>query len=316
MKKLVLLFVFIALGNLLSAQIDTTDTTWHIIKFDTSYKYLELDTSAQNIWEIGQPSKPFFDSAWSKPNAIVTDTNDNYPANNHSWFDLYLTPKNMESYYSCPYISIKHKYDTDTLQDGGYITVSYDDGNTWMNIIYDSVAMQYTPYIPNQNNPHVKNLYTDTDSLAGQEFGFSGHSGGWVTTRFGWQYVVGKKNPNDTMIIRFNFISDSIDNPKEGWMIDNIRLHKRIISGIQTNEQPGFQLYPNPTNGPVNIKLNQTHKDIRLKIFTTAGQLIEQRQYENKQKIEWQTTGLMPGVYLLQLQMDDRPAVTRKLLVK
>ncbi|MFW6020171.1 MAG: hypothetical protein ACOCPM_06280, partial [Bacteroidales bacterium] len=107
--------------------------------------------------------------------------------------------------------------------------------------------------IPNQNNDDVENLYTDTDSLAGQKFGFSGNSGGWITTQFGWQYAVVKNNPSDTMIIRFNFVSDSIDNPKEGWMIDNIRLHTIRPTGIQTTEQPGFQLYPNPTNGPVNI---------------------------------------------------------------
>ncbi|MCF8219625.1 MAG: T9SS type A sorting domain-containing protein [Bacteroidales bacterium] len=317
MRKTTLLFVFTMLVHFLFAQWNK-DTTWHIIKFDSTYKYLKQDTSARDIWEIGKPSKTFFDSAWSKPNAIVTDTNDNYPANNHSWFDLYLTSDNIIEYYLSAYISIKHKYDTDTLQDGCYITVSYDHGATWRNIIHDTIGMNNAFHIPNQDNHHVSNLYTDTNSLAGQKYGFSGNSGGWVTTQFGWQYAVAanKSNPYDTMIVRFHFISDSIDNPKEGWMIDNIRLHTIRPTGIQTEEQPGFQLYPNPTSGIVNIKLDKLRQNIRLRLLTTTGQLIEQRQYENRQEIRYERNDLSPGLYLLELKTGDQPGVTKKLLVK
>ncbi len=42
----------------------------------TCLSHLTIDTTAfpLNIWEIGHPQKPLFDSAASTPNAIVTDT--------------------------------------------------------------------------------------------------------------------------------------------------------------------------------------------------------------------------------------------------
>ena len=64
------------------AQIDTTN-------FEGSLVQIEIDTSnAGNIWQIGQPDKAIFDSAFSAPNAIVTDTVNYYPINDSSSFIL------------------------------------------------------------------------------------------------------------------------------------------------------------------------------------------------------------------------------------
>ncbi|MGM0613789.1 MAG: T9SS type A sorting domain-containing protein, partial [Bacteroidota bacterium] len=54
----------------------------------------------------------------------------------------------------------------------------------------------------------------------------------------------------------------------------------------------------------------------RLRLLTTTGQLIEQRQYENRQEIRYERNDLSPGMYLLELKTDEKPAVTKKLLVK
>ena len=39
-----------------------------------------------NVWQIGKPQKTVFDSAYSYPNAIVTDTLNPYPVNDTSVF--------------------------------------------------------------------------------------------------------------------------------------------------------------------------------------------------------------------------------------
>jgi len=106
------------------------------ITFEYSYPYLEVDTSNQNIWQIGTPNKAFFDSAYSAKNAIITDTVNYYPIDNISYFDLLIGAFNFNDLYPWNiYVGIKHKYDTDTLKDGGFITISYDNRTTWMNII-------------------------------------------------------------------------------------------------------------------------------------------------------------------------------------
>src|SRR5687768_4104081 len=58
---------------------------------DTAYESslnISIDTAAGNIWQIGIPQKVIFDSAATVPNAIVTDTINNYPVNNTSTFTI------------------------------------------------------------------------------------------------------------------------------------------------------------------------------------------------------------------------------------
>ena len=71
MKKLILVLMLL-IGMRGNAQI------WQLsenIYFETTDSLLKIDTNLiGNIWQIGTPSKTFFDSAYSVPNAIVTDT--------------------------------------------------------------------------------------------------------------------------------------------------------------------------------------------------------------------------------------------------
>ena len=61
-----------------------------IIDFESIYDHIGIDTSEYNIWQIVKPQKQFFDSAYSRPLAIITDTLLFYPDTNHSYFDLYI----------------------------------------------------------------------------------------------------------------------------------------------------------------------------------------------------------------------------------
>src|SRR4051812_44380034 len=53
---------------------------------------IEYDTSSSNIWQVGAPHKNIFDSASTRPNAIVTDTSAFYPVNNVSRFSFVVLP--------------------------------------------------------------------------------------------------------------------------------------------------------------------------------------------------------------------------------
>ncbi|PKP21877.1 MAG: hypothetical protein CVU05_05910 [Bacteroidetes bacterium HGW-Bacteroidetes-21] len=156
---------------------------------------LRIDTSqTESIWIIGQPSKIFFDSAYSVTHAILTDSLNYYPPNNNSYFDLII--KNCSPYWwGEGIISFWHKYDTDTLRDGGYIEISYDGGNSWKNIIDDNTYMDFIP----------TNFYTHSDTLFDSTPAFSGHSDDWQYSQIYWFWDAMTKPVFDSLIVRFNF---------------------------------------------------------------------------------------------------------------
>ena len=137
MKKLILILAFLGTALIVFPQVPVNDFPgdtvgiWTVITFEEPSPYIHINPSAQNIWQIGAPQKIFFNSAYSVPNTIVTDTINFYPVNNQSSFDLYVGAFNMGGMWGWNYpldifIDFRHKYDTDTLIDGGYITVSWD----------------------------------------------------------------------------------------------------------------------------------------------------------------------------------------------
>ncbi len=295
-----------------------TKFVWDTITFEEPYEYLKIDTSSRNIWQIGEPNKIFFDSAFSTNNAIVTDTLNNYPVNNYSFFDLYIGLYNNPWYYFSNFIEIKHKFDTDTLKDGGYITVSYDNGQTWMNIIHDTSYTFGVP--PNQENWFLEKLYSDTDTLFNGEYGFSGNSNGWITTKFSWfdipSSVKSLHSLGDTMIIRFNFISDNFETNNEGWMIDNIKLYSVDLGGGVDEIKPlEFSIYPNPMNQTTTIKLNNYSK-IELSILDIQGQIVSKTKYFNNQSIRINRGKLNSGIYFVKIRKDKNLVGIKKLIVE
>lgn len=281
-----------------------------ITNFENYYDYsISIDTSSQNLWQVGTPGKSFFDSAFSPSLAILTDTINSYSSNNASFFDLKFYPNNPS--YSSPFyggnvfFEIKHKFDTDTLLDGGYISISYDNGQSFTNILKDSlVCMYFTP----RNNIwtggyYNDSLYTLSDTLYNGENGFSGHSNNWITTRFAWYDIPIKCQwLMDTTIIRFNFISDSIQTNKEGWMIDNIRLYTVEFPGnIDKKQNSNIRVYPNPANDVLSIDLGKIHQEIQFQIFSIEGKLLATKKYFHSKSFIFKTGELTSGAYLIKV---------------
>ena len=312
-KYLSLLVAMCASINSFSQEYNTA-TNYDTINFESPDTILKIDTASQNIWQIGIPDKLYFDSAYSNPKAIVTDTINYYPKNNHSFFDIYIGHFNYPSYPSDVFIEFKHKFDTDTLKDGGFITVSYDKGKNWMNIINDSIYGVMTP-----GEVH-HNLYSNNDTLFNGEKGFSGKSNNWVTTWFGWHYMLVKKAVQfaDTMIVRFNFISDNIDNHKEGWLIDNIRLYAAVLPGAinQIGNADLIKLYPNPVNSYLFIDLERNYKNIKIELSDILGKVRISHNYTDKKLIRIDGLNLSAGIYNIKITLDNEFIVKKHVVVK
>jgi len=118
------------------------------------------------------------------------------------------------------------------------------------------------------------------------------------------------------MILRFNFISDNIENNKEGWMIDNIRLYIGDIGGgINDNKTVQFNIYPNPLNESAIIELNEFHNEIELSLLNIKGQLIKQQTYLNSQSITLNRDNLKAGIYFMKIKTDNNLIGVRKLVI-
>jgi hypothetical protein len=289
-------------------------TVVELITFESESAYFVQSTPTTNCWQIGQPSKILFNEAYSVPNSIVTDTLNPYPANNHSWFDLVVDLNNWMPNLG---IGFYQKLQTESNTDGGYITVSYDKGATWNNIIQDTVCH----FLSSPSRPYFENvnLYSVDDKLFNGEPGFSGTISDWQYVEFYWVMNMVTKSPDevDTLLIRFNFISDAIPNEMDGWMIDDIRLfYNHDFGGIAGNEaNKNLLVFPNPVSENAIIRTKNQQTITGIKLFSINGQLLsDEANLGNEYLLK--KGNLKPGVYFVTCLFNSGTLETIRLIVQ
>jgi hypothetical protein len=325
MKKTLFIILILSCFGGANAQLcdlgDAPEKIHDTIRFDSTRWYLTADTAQFQIWQVGIPHKTKFNVAFKGQRAIVTDTVFAYPSNNSSHFDLKVGKFNFGQYFfGNLFFQINHKLDTDTLRDGGYISISYDGGATFTNIISDTLRkIDLSPARDYYNRS--KNLYTRADTLFNGEYGFSGTSEDWITTRFAWHNLPAAPNKekvtqNDTLILRFTFVSDSIDNPKDGWMIDDITLYSCYLgSGIEDINVANLNLYPNPAEHTVQLDFNRV-ANYTLSLVNTLGELCISKTIKNLNKEVLEIQHLPSGIYFIYLTEENGLVSTHKLVIK
>lgn len=264
MKKIFTLFLFFCSGTLLNAQqfyqyFDGADT----IPFYSIA--VQLDTSSSNVWQIGPPQKNIFDSASTAPNVIVTDTINYYPVNNYSAFTISVDAS-VFGPWGIMALQWKQKLDLDLHQDGGFIEYSLDTGQTWHNAF---------------NDPQVYNFYgfdtINKDTLNNGLVAFSGTDSTWKDIWLCFDNSFLQSFP--MMLFRFSLVSDSTDNQKEGWMIDNMISHITTIHTAGGPQQEEYlRVYPNSTSGILYIeakKLQEYHVIEHMELYASDGRLLQ-----------------------------------------
>ena len=254
---------------------------------DTMYHhFLTIDTQNyhHNIWQIGKPQKTFFNSAYSLPYAIVTDTVSPYPVNDTSVFYLKLPVTNIYPKYELHFL---YQLDIDTNAIAK-IERSIDTGHTWTNIL-DS-------------------FLTDIDWLIKPRLD---------TCTVGWKEakLIGDWTSDpDTIIFRFTFISDSVFANRDGWIIDSVFLRDFWWEGIMPKlQKPSLiSIYPNPSRGNLYIHPNEITADAYLIIYDLNGkEVYRQEQMQGAVYINLQ---LSPGVYILRY-FTGRECYEKRLLI-
>jgi hypothetical protein len=256
--KLNLLSAFLVFSSFVSAQnIDS-------LTFEMNAARAEIDTANHaNIWQIGKPSKVIFNSAYSPTKAIVTDTLNPYPVNSHSSFKV-----GFDLYGFHPVIGFRYKLDTDGGKDGGFVEASFDNGQNWMLLTAttDSFLVQ-APFIVSTTG-----FYTKTDTLDGGQAAFSGLSPVWKYATVDFACFAVKMPYN--FWLRFTFVSDSVQNNMEGWMIDNIIIDNTgFCSGIAEIKKTGISLSiePNPFAGNSLVHISTMADDAIFTAYDVMG---------------------------------------------
>lgn len=250
-----------------------------IINFDDNpcweASYYDLDIpGSDNIWQVCTPHKTVFDSAFSAPHAILTDSTGSYPMNTASSFIIKF--RQLLDCECIPVIGGYYMFDSDSLNDYGMIEFSLDHGTTWLNALADSV-------IPPD--------WWDTPKpvLTGRI-----HQWTYFYARL-WYFP-----PIDTVWYRYTFISDDIETNQEGWVLDDIDLIEHIEGIRDIGPQDEIDIYPNPANGLITISAKDLHPDTEVSVYDILGQL-RLRQPLRKNKEEIDISGLTRGIYLVRV---------------
>jgi hypothetical protein len=303
MKKLFPLLLLVFAPFLSNAQWFINDLN----TFENPDSLLAIDTAyADNIWSIGQPHKTFFDSAYTVPNAIVTDPVHFYPANNRSTFTVRISYGNMFPNLRSS-IMFFHKYDTDSLHDGGYIEVSYDSCATWTNIANDPWINFYYGDYGSGPNPVI---WDGNNAYTGRSKSTWGLTNGWRFDGIFWCYWEFTGQP---AFLRFVFSSDSIAENREGWMIDNIEVNTDICEGVNEKEIPDLiTLAPNPACDRLTLQRKYTGSSGDIDIVSMEGRLMFRRYQVQENTID--VSSWASGTYVLRYT-DGHGFVVKKFVV-
>ncbi|HNW98560.1 MAG TPA: T9SS type A sorting domain-containing protein [Bacteroidales bacterium] len=247
---------------------------------------LTIDTInySQNIWQIGKTQKQIIDTAYPS-RTIITDTINPYPINNHSVFII----KNTATFgdiYGCKMFQGKFYCETDSLKDFGKIEFSPDNGTTWIDLINDSV-------------------YNASITWFSQKPVLTGRSGGckYFDVVLADNGSVFNVNIGDTLLYRFTFISDSIDNNLNGLMFDDLCIQDFVEGISETHFSPvKSKIYPNPSKDFITIGFdNPNAEPFQLAIYDIHSriQLYINNITENKITINIQQ--FKPGIYIYKL---------------
>lgn len=254
-----------------------------------------IPTATNNIWQIGKPQKTLFSAASTTPNVIVTDTINYYPTNNLSTFNFiiknpFIGPMGIIA------IRWKQKLDMDQGLDGGFVEYSTNSGASWINTFNNSNVYSYYGFQP-----------ANKDTLPSGEYVFSGRDTTW---RDIW-LCLGPTifAANDTIMMRFTFKSDSVNNNREGWMIDNMMAYTTIFHPVkQVSQTEYIGVYPTQTAGVVNVEAKKlTDKDAisSMYLIDANGKVVESYGH-NSTKVVIDISNHPPGLYYIKVTTNHK----------
>jgi hypothetical protein len=252
---------------------------------------LEIDTitNPNNIWQIGEPQKTIFSSAYSGSNVIITDTVNSYPMNDTSIFVIKHVSELLGGFQTPHTVILSGKYqvNSDSITDFGIMEFSPDNGNIWIDLLTDTLYLNQMCYEWRSAKPIL-----------------SGNSTGW-TDFYVWIAGFGPVfdiQPGDTVQYRFTFISDSIQTNKDGLMFDDFHFEDWTEGISEVQNKFETKIYPNPTSSITKIGFkNEKNETYKLVLYDSTGKNIFITKTTNQDIIIIDLSSNNSGIYFYKL---------------
>jgi len=267
-------------------------THWHSLTIDTI-------NNPFNIWQIGKPHKNSINSAFSGSRVIITDTVNSYPENTLSKFEFAHHAQEGFIEGVVAVFSGFYFVNADSLSDYGSIEFSPDNGNTWINLLTDT---DYSDYY---------HWFTENPVLTGNSFGW--HFFGIQLAEMNKVFEI-----DTTTIIRYriSFISDDINNQKDGIAFDDLRFQDHLLGLNEGNNVDSIEIYPNPGNDILYVRANSSlNEQMRYSLLNINGGLIETKTLPTNISSTINIEELKPGIYVIYiLDRHNRPIKQQKII--
>ncbi|MCB0803583.1 MAG: T9SS type A sorting domain-containing protein [Flavobacteriales bacterium] len=264
---------------------------------------IHIDSNSNNSWQIGSPQKNIFNQASTLPNALLTDTINNYKPNDSSFFKMEIN-RNF-AFFGIIALQWNQKLDFENKVDGGIIEYSTDTGKTWTNVV---------------NNPYTYSFYgydlKNIDTLANGKLGFTGVDTNWrniwLCFDLSWMWI------QDSIEFRYSIFSDST-NQHEGWMIDNMIYDITFIHTINENETSEYiEISPNPASNRVSIKTRKSeefHIIEKMQLIDLNGDIVY--EWTNcPTNFYFETNNFESGVYFLKIKTNLKTEIHKLIIEK
>ncbi len=229
MRKFAALFATFLCTVIVSAQVPG-DTL--LMNFDDASDQLHLDSIyPASCWQVGHPNKVVFTSAYSEPNALVTDTLLPHQDSTTCYAEYTLTTSGPGYGMS---VGFKYRIDTDSLDSYGWIE-QFDSG--WVDADFNYWIDDFHP------------------TWVGDRYAYTGRSPGWHDGHF-WLGCLKFLPLPDTMHVRFAFHGGNNPSHRDGWMIDDVNYAVLQCDGsIAESSLASFRTSPNPMSNFATLKL-------------------------------------------------------------
>ncbi len=282
---------------------------------DTLYRFLLLHQDS--LWMHGNTTKPYFADTGAT-HGMMTDTTASYFVNANQSL-AFVAPNNPGFAWSMnPIISFWHKYQTGSL-DGGVVEFSLDSGVTWENVkgpcnVDDAGFLGI----------RTENFYSKVDTLSDGSLGFTGVSTGWKYSRFQYFHGYPIKQTGDVttscqgnwhldLIFRFRFVSDSIPDSLDGWILGAIIVEYDGFNGGLADKEAkrDLEVYPNPSSdGRFEFPVIDGSESYVIDIWNQTGRKIHHGPYVRQLNLQ----NLPAGIYYYRAG-DDAVQYSGKLMI-
>ena len=260
--------------------------------------YIDSVTNPNCLWRIGHPNKTIFTSAYSNPNAILTDTFNPVPSNDTSTFFLFHERDNFGPFHV---FKLRFRYQMDgESTDYGIVEISPDSGLNWVNFLTEDTIYDMQWY---GAKPTLKG-----SSNGWQNFGIYMYE--WASDKIG-NYPTSMTA--DRILFRFTYITDTNSSLHDGWIIDDFEFED-WWEGIEEYQNDNLiSVYPNPTSDFLNLITYVSSYVQIVQIFNYTGQLVYENRIFKGEAIE--TSNMEQGLYLLKYSNDNSFSI-KKIVVK